>query len=197
MFKIDSFLDQKLEKKELWKILTWLYPKWGIIHFVYKLFSKVKTKIDKVSKNPATLAQTTNFGTVAKWYFKNGLEHHLWAISAMHRPFYLKNISCLSGTFKIGKELKNPQLSNPKFVWFLQDWQIIHWKPRFSSSLFPQAKIVLFSISLFSELPKNGYVIFIFFNYCSQIAYQIENIKKVDMTHANFSRGRAKKLLAQ
>ena len=26
----------------------------------------------------------------------------------MHRPFYLKNISCLSGTFKIGKELKNP-----------------------------------------------------------------------------------------
>lgn len=108
MFKIDSFLDQKLEKKELWKILTWLYPKWGIIHFVYKLFSKVKTKIDKVSKNPATLAQTTNFGTVAKWYFKNGLEHHLWAITAMHRPFYLKNISCLSGTFKIGKELKNP-----------------------------------------------------------------------------------------
>ena len=142
------------------------------------MFSKVKTKIDKVSKNPATLAQTTNFGTVAKWYFKNGLEHHLWAITAMHRPFYLKNISCLSGTFKIGKELKNSQLSNPKLVWFLQDWQIIHWKPRFSSSLFPQAKIVLFSISLFSELPKNGYVIFIFFNYCSQIAYQIENIKK-------------------
>ena len=109
MFKIDSFLDQKLEKKELWKILTWLYPKWGIIHFVYKLFSKVKTKIDKVSKNPATLAQTTNFGTVAKWYFKNGLEHHLWAITArcIDRFILKTSVVCLAHS-KLEKNWKIP-----------------------------------------------------------------------------------------
>ena len=112
----------------------------------------------------------------------------------MHRPFYLKNISCLSGTFKIGKELKNPNCQILNRSDFYKIDRLFIEKLDSLLSLFPQAKIVLFSISLFSELPKNGYVIFIFFNYCSQIAYQIENIKKVDMTHANFSRGRAKQI---
>ena len=127
-----------------------------------------------------------------KWTRASSLGDH----RAMHRPFYLKNISCLSGTFKIGKELKNPncQILNWSdfykidrlFIENLDSLQVYFLRPKSFCFLFH-----------YFQLPKNGYVIFIFFNYCSQIAYQIENIKKVDMTHANFSRGRAKKLLAQ